>query len=83
LKVLENTASSVSRTFSAPTFAASITTKYNSVHSRLLLRQSPSVTVYRTIEATMSAGECQTKNRNSYDEEKDDKPIKALDEGML
>ena len=31
----------------------------------------------------MSAGECQTKNRNEYEEEKDDKPIKALDEGRL
>ncbi len=29
----------------------------------------------------MSGGECQTKNRNNYEEEKDDKPIKALDEG--
>ncbi len=29
----------------------------------------------------MSAGECQTKNRSNYEEEKDDKPIKALDEG--
>lgn len=29
----------------------------------------------------MSGGECQTKNRNDYDEEKDEKPIKALDEG--
>jgi hypothetical protein len=27
------------------------------------------------------AGECQTKNRKDYDEEKDDKPIIALDEG--
>lgn len=31
----------------------------------------------------MSGGECQTKNVNSYDEDKDDKPIKALDEGKL
>jgi len=29
----------------------------------------------------MSAGECQTKNRNDYDKEDDDKPIIALDEG--
>jgi hypothetical protein len=29
----------------------------------------------------MSGGECQTKNRIDYDEEKDEKPIKALDEG--
>jgi hypothetical protein len=29
----------------------------------------------------MSGGECQTKNRNEYEEGKDDKPIKALDEG--
>lgn len=29
----------------------------------------------------MSAGECQTKNRGDYEEDKDDKPIKALDEG--
>ena len=30
----------------------------------------------------MSAGECQTKNRNEYDKEEDDKPIVALDEGQ-
>lgn len=29
------------------------------------------------------SGECQTKNRNEYEEEKDDKPIKSLDEGNL
>jgi 26S proteasome regulatory subunit T1 len=29
------------------------------------------------------SGECQTKNRNDYDEEKDEKPIKALDEGDI
>lgn len=29
----------------------------------------------------MSSGECQTKNRNEYDKEEDDKPIIALDEG--
>ncbi len=29
------------------------------------------------------SGECQTKNRNDYDEEKDSKPIKSLDEGSL
>lgn len=29
----------------------------------------------------MSGGECQTKNRNEYDDKKDDKPIKTLDEG--
>jgi hypothetical protein len=29
----------------------------------------------------MSAGECQTKNRNEYDKEEDEKPIVALDEG--
>ena len=28
----------------------------------------------------MSAGECQTKNRNEYDKADDDAPIKALDE---
>ena len=28
----------------------------------------------------MSAGECQTKNRNEYDKVDDDAPIKALDE---
>ena len=31
----------------------------------------------------MSAGECQTKNRNSYDENEEEKPIKALDEGAF
>lgn len=31
----------------------------------------------------MSAGECQTKNKNDYDNEEDDKPIIALDEGKL
>jgi hypothetical protein len=31
----------------------------------------------------MSAGECQTKNRKEYEEDKDDKPIKALDEGQI
>lgn len=29
------------------------------------------------------SGECQTKNRNEYEEEKDDKPIISLDEGNL
>ena len=27
------------------------------------------------------AGECQTKNRNEYDKDDDEKPIVALDEG--
>jgi 26S proteasome regulatory subunit T1 len=31
----------------------------------------------------MSGGECQTKNRTSPDDEKDEKPIKALDEGDI
>jgi len=31
----------------------------------------------------MSAGECQTKNKNSYNEKEDEKPIKALDEGDI
>jgi hypothetical protein len=31
----------------------------------------------------MSGGECQTKNRSDPEDEKDDKPIKALDEGKL
>jgi len=31
----------------------------------------------------MSAGECQTKNRNDYDEKEDEKPIIALDEGNI
>lgn len=31
----------------------------------------------------MSAGECQTKNKKAYDEAEDDKPIKALDEGVF
>jgi hypothetical protein len=31
----------------------------------------------------MSAGECQTSNRNEYNEEEDEKPIVALDEGTL
>lgn len=29
------------------------------------------------------SGECQTKNRNDYDDEKDSKPIKSLDEGDI
>ena len=28
------------------------------------------------------SGECQTKNKKDYDNEEDEKPIKALDEGM-
>jgi hypothetical protein len=31
----------------------------------------------------MSAGECQTKNKNSYNEDEDEKPIVALDEGIF
>ena len=31
----------------------------------------------------MSAGECQTKNKKEYDNDEDEKPIKALDEGAL
>jgi 26S proteasome regulatory subunit T1 len=31
----------------------------------------------------MSAGECQTKNRTNPEDDKDDKPIKALDEGDI
>lgn len=30
----------------------------------------------------MSAGECQTKNKKEYDDKEDEKPIKALDEGI-
>ena len=31
----------------------------------------------------MSGGECQTKNTKNYDEEEEEKPIVALDEGIL
>lgn len=31
----------------------------------------------------MSAGECQTKNKNAYNEKEEEKPIKALDEGDI
>ena len=31
----------------------------------------------------MSGGECQTKNKQSYDNPEDEKPIVALDEGQF
>lgn len=31
----------------------------------------------------MSSGECQTKNKGDYDNEEDNKPIVALDEGNI
>ena len=31
----------------------------------------------------MSGGECQTKNKQSYDNPEDEKPIVALDEGLF
>jgi hypothetical protein len=34
-------------------------------------------------DIVMSGGECQTKNKNEYDKEEDQKPIVALDEGTV